>query len=159
MHGGTYMVARRIEIELADWDATPLRHQEHTVGRHKVSGAPLGGSREHDPINLGAQSAGSLVIPWNAHIRLASPEYNADEQMLRRGYSFTDGIDQVSGSLTAGQFFICFQRDPRAQFIPIQRRLARDDGLARFLRHVGSAIFACPPGARPGGFVGEGLFN
>ena len=25
--------------------------------------------------------------------------------------------------------------------------------------HIGGGLFACPPGARPGGFVGETLFN
>jgi deferrochelatase/peroxidase EfeB len=59
----------------------------------------------------------------------------------------------------ARPFFICFQRDPRRQFIPIQRRLAASDALNRHTLHTASAIFACPPGARRGGFVGEGLLS
>ena len=39
------------------------------------------------------------------------------------------------------------------------RRLARDDALAPFTRAVAAAIFAIPPGARPGGFVGDALFE
>ena len=159
MRGGSYMVARRIQILLGDWDARTLRDQEAAVGRHKLSGAPLTGSREHDPIDLSAQRNGSLVIPYDAHIRLASPDYNDGQRILRRGYSFLDGIDRPSGTPVAGLFFICFQRDPRGQFIPIQRRLANYDALNRHTRHIGSAIFACPPGARPGGFVGEGLLG
>ena len=99
---------------------------------------------------------GQLAISRLAHIRLASPAYNNGERILRRGYSYTDGI--YDGAVGGGQLFICFQRDPRAQFIPMQTRLARDDLLNEHTQHIGSAIFACPPGAAPGGFVGEGLF-
>jgi deferrochelatase/peroxidase EfeB len=55
--------------------------------------------------------------------------------------------------------FLCYQADPRRQFIPIQRRIAGHDALSLYLRHVGSAIFACPPGAKPGGYVGESLLG
>src|SRR6202035_4914660 len=72
MHGGSYLVVRRIRISLSDWDRRSLHDQEAAVGRHKLSGAPLSGHREHDPINLSAQRHGSLVIPFDAHIRLAS---------------------------------------------------------------------------------------
>ncbi len=158
MQGGSYMVARRIMILLGEWDALSLDHQQAAVGRYKLSGAPLGEKHEHDPINLAAQHHGSLEIPWNSHIRLASPGYNHGQRILRRGYSFVDGLEGPGGSPAAGQFFICFQSDPRKQFIPIQRRLAHD-AMSSHTRHVGSAIFACPPGASTGGFVGEGLFS
>jgi deferrochelatase/peroxidase EfeB len=144
---------------LGEWDATSLDQQEQTFGRHKVSGAPLAGSREHDPVDLSAQSGGSPVIPGDAHIRLASPSYNGGQRILRRGYSFVDGIDPASGSAAGGLMFVCYQRDPRSQFIPIMRRLAASDALNQHILHVGSAVFACPPGARRGGFVGEGLFD
>jgi deferrochelatase/peroxidase EfeB len=156
MHGGSYMVVRRIKIMLGEWDAGPLRRQEAAVGRHKLSGAPLGGRHEHDPMSLSAQRDGSLVIPFDAHIRLGSPQYNDGQRLLRRGYSFVDGLEGHAPG--TGLLFICYQRDPRAQFIPIQRRLAID-ALNHFTKHVGSAIFACPPGARPGGYVGEGLLG
>ncbi len=156
MHGGSYLVVRRIKISLSDWDRRSLHDQEAAVGRYKLSGAPLSGHHEHDPINLSAQRHGSLVIPFDAHIRLASQGYNGGERILRRGYSYVDGLDGQHPR--GGSFFLCYQRDPRAQFIPIQRRLSRD-ALNRFTKHVGSAIFACPPGARPGGYVGEGLLG
>jgi deferrochelatase/peroxidase EfeB len=159
MQGGSYMVARRIRILLGGWDSSTLHEQEDAVGRHKLSGAPLGERHEHDPINLAAQQSGSLVIPYDAHIRLSSPQYNSGQRILRRGYSYVDGVDQPSGSPAAGLLFICYQRDPRSQFVPIQRRLAEYDALNHHTSHVGSAIFACPPGARPGGFVGEGLLG
>jgi deferrochelatase/peroxidase EfeB len=158
MRGGSYMVIRRIKMMLGAWDASSFNDQEATFGRHKVSGAPLGAVREHDPLDLSARAGGLPVIPADAHVRLASPAYNGGQRILRRGYSFVDGVDESTGSAAGGLLFICFQRDPRTQFIPIQRRLAASDALNRHIEHVGSAIFACPPAARPGGFVGERLF-
>jgi deferrochelatase/peroxidase EfeB len=98
------------------------------------------------------------VIPADAHIRLAAPASNDDARMLRRGFSFTDGIDPVRNQLDAGLFFIAFQRDPRRQFVPVQERLGQEDALNEYIRHTGSGLFACPPGTRLGGYVGERLF-
>jgi len=157
MSGGSYMVVRRIQMLLNQWDSISLDQQEKTFGRRKVSGAPLGERHEHDPIDLSAVSNGHLAISPLAHIRLASPPYNNGERLLRRGYSYTDGV--ANGAAAAGQLFICFQRDPRAQFIPMQNRMALNDLLNEHTKHIGSAIFACPPGAQPGSFVGAGLFG
>lgn len=159
MTGGSYMVVRRIAMDLGTWDDTGFDQQELTFGRHKLSGAPLGAVHEHDPVNLTARSGGRDVIPLTAHIRLASASYNTGQRILRRGYSYVDGLDHARHSPAAGLMFICYQRDPRKQFIPIQRRLAALDALNQFITHVGSAIFACPPGVSPGGFVGEGMFS
>ncbi|HQI66632.1 MAG TPA: Dyp-type peroxidase, partial [Rhodoglobus sp.] len=60
--------------------------------------------------------------------------------------------------LNAGLFFICFQADPRTQFVPVQLSLARHDAMNEYLRHVGSGIFAVPPGAAQDSYVGAGLF-
>ncbi len=159
MRGGSYMVVRRIAMDLGQWDDTGLDQQEQTFGRHKLSGAPLGEVHEHDPIDLSARRGGAPVIPDDAHIRLASASYNHGERILRRGYSYTGGVDSLERAAAGGLLFICYQRDPRKQFIPIQRRLAAKDALGQHVTHVGSAIFACPPGARAGGFVGEGLLS
>jgi deferrochelatase/peroxidase EfeB len=78
------------------------------------------------------------------------------ERILRRGYSFDDGL-MPDGKIDAGLFFAAFQRDPRRQFVPIQRRLAAHDLLGEYLVHTGSALFAVPPGCRAGGYVGETL--
>jgi deferrochelatase/peroxidase EfeB len=53
---------------------------------------------------------------------------------------------------------MAYQRDPRTQFVPIQRAL-RDDPMNEYIQHVGSGLFACPPGVRPGGHLGETLFS
>ena len=158
MRGGSYMVVRRIRMLLGAWDSTSLDDQQRAFGRYKYSGAPLTGSREKEPPDFKAAQGDALVIPADAHIRLASPNYNGGQRILRRGYSYLDGIDPVTRSAAGGLFFICYQRDPRRQFIPIQHRLSAADALNRHILHVGSGVFACPPGARPGGYVGDRLF-
>ncbi|HEX7280295.1 MAG TPA: iron uptake transporter deferrochelatase/peroxidase subunit [Solirubrobacterales bacterium] len=159
MRGGTYMVTRRIRMLLEVWDRTSLQEQERTIGRHKYSGAPLGGEDEFETLPLEATKPnGHPVIPRAAHVRLASAAENSGAKILRRGYSFTDGVDESLGELEAGLFFISFQRDPE-QFVAIQRRLGRFDALNEYIKHVGSALFAVPPGAKPGGYVGEQLLT
>jgi deferrochelatase/peroxidase EfeB len=156
MRGGTYMVTRRIRMLLEVWDRASLQDQERTIGRHKYSGAPLGGTEEFEPLPLDAERNGHPVIPSDAHVRLASAKENGGVRILRRGYSFTDGVDESLGELEAGLFFISFQRHPE-QFVAIRRRLGSLDALNEYVKHVGSALFAVPPGASPGGYVGEGL--
>jgi deferrochelatase/peroxidase EfeB len=156
MEGGTYLIARRIKTLLDVWDATSLEGQQRTIGREKLSGAPLGSEHEYDPVDLDAHRAGELTIPADAHIRLASPKTNGGERILRRGYSFSE--PSGGGEIDAGLFFISFQRDPE-KFASIQRRLSESDALNRHILHTASALFACPPGAKPGGFIGEGLFE
>ena len=156
LRGGSYLVTRRIRMLLEVWDRTSLLDQERTIGRHKYSGAPLGGSDEFEPLPLDTETNGHPVIPPDAHVRLASAKENDGARILRRGYSFTDGVDESLGELEAGLFFISFQRNPE-QFVAIQRRLGSLDALNEYIKHVGSALFAVPPGATPGGYVGQGL--
>jgi deferrochelatase/peroxidase EfeB len=158
-HGGSYLVARRIRMLINVWDRAVLSDQQQTIGRFKVSGAPLTGHTEFDPVDLDAKSAnGQPVIPVNAHVRLAAPSTNGGEAILRRGYSFTDGIDATTGELDAGLFFLAYQRDPHRQFAAIQARLGTHDALNEYIVHTSGGLFAVPPGIRPGGFVAEGLF-
>jgi deferrochelatase/peroxidase EfeB len=160
MAGGTYAVTRRIRMLLERWDASAVAEQERAIGRAKLSGAPLGRSAEFDTVPLTARGPdGHLVIPADAHIRVAAPTTNAGVRLLRRGYSFADGVDPETGRLDAGLFFVCFQRDPRTQFVAVQRRLSASDALNGFIVHVSSGIFAIPPGIAPGGYVGETLFG
>ena len=158
MRGGSFLVARRIRIRLEAWDRDSLGIQEARVGRQKLSGAPLGGVHETDVVDLQAQARGEPLIPLRSHIRLASHATNDGARILRRGYSFLDGLNP-NGEADAGLFFICYQRDPESQFVRIQSRLAEQDGLNLYLIHTGSAIFACPPGARNGDWVGSALFE
>jgi deferrochelatase/peroxidase EfeB len=159
MRGGTYMVVRRIRMLIEVWDRALLEEQERTIGRRRDSGAPLGGEDEFDVLDFTARQAdGEPVIPSDSHVRLAAPDINGGAMLLRRGYSFTDSLDRL-GQLDAGLFFICFQRDPRRQFVAIQRNLGSRDALNKYIRHTGSALFACPGGIQPGRYVGESLLG
>ncbi|SHG75362.1 deferrochelatase/peroxidase EfeB [Jatrophihabitans endophyticus] len=160
MRGGSYVVARRIRMLIESWDTDFLSDQEKVFGRYKDSGAPLTGKHEFDTVRLAAARAGKPVIDANAHIRLAAPESNGGKKLLRRGYSYTDGIDPDTGLLDAGLFFIAFQQDPRTQFVPIQRRLGGSDLLNEYIRHTGSGVWACPPGVSAAGdWWGKSLFG
>ena len=170
MTGGTYLVVRRIRIALELWDAESLDAQERVIGRHKTSGAPLGKSEENDELDLAARhSDGSLVIPVRAHVRVASPQENWGQMLLRRSYAYTGGMETFGASpqssqrgpaFDAGLLFCAYQRNPRLAFIPMFRRLAEMDSLSRFTTHTGSAIAAIPrAAARRGEWIGQALFE
>ncbi|MET9413421.1 iron uptake transporter deferrochelatase/peroxidase subunit [Streptomyces klenkii] len=151
MVGGSYLVARRIRMHIETWDRTSLAEQEDVFGRDKAEGAPVGRQRERDEPLLKAMKP-------DAHVRLAHPDSNNGVTILRRGYSFTDGTDGL-GRLDAGLFFIAYQKDVRDGFVPLQTNLARNDALNEYIQHVGSAIFAVPPGVRDkGDWWGKALF-
>ncbi|WP_439032196.1 iron uptake transporter deferrochelatase/peroxidase subunit [Gordonia terrae] len=158
MTGGTYLVARRIRMDIEPWDRAHLLEQEQIVGRTKASGAPLGKSDEFDDPDFVVTSGGSPVIPRTAHVRLAHPDNLGGVRILRRGYNFTDGSDGF-GHLDAGLFFIAFNRDTGRQFVPMQQTLSRKDAMTEYLIPNGSSVFAIPPGLGPGEWWGQRLFE
>jgi deferrochelatase/peroxidase EfeB len=146
MVGGSYLVSRKIRMLIETWDRTPLAEQEAIVGRSKGVGAPLGRREEHDEPDFEVKGDdGEPMILETAHVRLAHHTFNGGARLLRRGYNFVDGSDGL-GRLNAGLFFISYQRDPHRQFVPVQQRLARQDVMNEYIRHVSSGLFAVPPG-------------
>ena len=137
MVGGTYLVYRRIRLELDGWNALAVGEQERIIGRHKISGAPLGHAHEFDPRVL-------EELPADSHVRTSAAMSNRGAAMLRRGYSYADAEGD------AGLLFLAFQKDPRRQFAPVMRRLAEEDALRAHVTPTGSAVFALPP---PGGLA------
>ncbi|MCJ0979568.1 iron uptake transporter deferrochelatase/peroxidase subunit [Rhodococcus sp. ARC_M12] len=158
MAGGSYLVARRIRMLIESWDRTTLKEQERVIGRSKGTGAPLGQKDEFDALDFESQGPEGTFIDKTAHVRLASKENLGGVQLLRRGYNFTDGSDGF-GHLDAGLFFIAYCRDPLTQFVPMQLALSRKDALNEYIQHVGSAVFACPPGVGESGYWGSTLFE
>ena len=168
LRGGSYLVVRRIRMALEHWDATDVSFQEETMGRKKYSGAPIGGKSEFDPIDLDAVDGdGNPIIAENAHVRLAAAASNDGAQMLRRAFSYNDGISMTAErwppwrqglEYDAGLLFISYQRDPRAGFIKIFDRMAKFDMLNQYTTHTGGGLFAVPPAPRRGEFIGQGLF-
>jgi deferrochelatase/peroxidase EfeB len=169
MHGGSYLVVRKIRMALEHWDRTEIDFQEEVIGRHKRSGAPLGKGREQDTPDFDAVDPdGNPVIAENAHLRMAAPETNAGARILRRGYSYNDGASFIAErwppwrqgvEYDAGLLFIAYQRDPRAGFVRLFENMAKIDALNQFTTHVGSGLFACPGGVAPGQFLAQGLFD
>lgn len=159
MAGGSYLVARTIRMTVETWDRTSLREQETIMGRNKGEGAPLSGGTEFTEPDFESVGRGDApLIDTAAHVRLAHPSGHDGAQLLRRGYNYVDGNDEL-GRLNAGLFFLAYQRDPRTQFIPIQLALAKNDLMNEYIRHVGSGIFAVPPGCQSGSYLGASLFG
>ncbi|MDQ0795158.1 iron uptake transporter deferrochelatase/peroxidase subunit [Streptomyces sp. B1I3] len=159
LEGGSYAVVRRIRMLLDDWEKLPVERQERVIGRRKADGAPLSGGSETTEMDLDkAGPDGKLLIPDNAHARISSPEKNGGAAMLRRPFSYHDGMSD-DGTPEAGLLFICWQADPFKGFIPVQRKLDRGDALSPFIRHEASGLFAVPGGAAAGEYVGQRLLE
>ncbi|RFS82094.1 Dyp-type peroxidase [Actinomadura spongiicola] len=178
--GGTYLVFRKIRMDLPKWDTSSTRTQDETIGRRRDNGAPLSGGHEFSAPDLGkAAPHGGLLVPADSHLALVR-----NVPMLRRSYNYdygfqansqpvadhhdTPGEDHDHGqdmpkhsggghaAYDAGTLFCAYLRDP-AEFVRVQHKLAESDRLNAFIRHTGSAVFAMPPGARPGKHVAAGL--
>lgn len=148
MKNGSYMAVRRIIMHLETWDRTNLQEQENTFGRYKESGAPFGKQNEFDEVDLS-------LLPVDSHVRLAK---EVDLPILRRSYSYSDGIDPKTGQFDAGLLFIAFQKDPDS-FVKIQTNLGADDKMNEYVTHIGSGLFACFGGVKKGGYIGQDLFE
>lgn len=148
MNNGSYMAVRRIIMHLETWDRTNLQEQENTFGRYKESGAPFGKKNEFDEVDLS-------LLPVDSHVRLAK---EVDLPILRRSYSYSDGIDPKTGQFDAGLLFIAFQKDPD-RFVKIQTNLGADDKMNEYVTHIGSGLFACFGGVKEGGYIGQDLFE
>ncbi|MFF7793716.1 iron uptake transporter deferrochelatase/peroxidase subunit [Streptomyces sp. NPDC007991] len=159
MANGSYAVVRRIRMLLDDWEKLSVKAQEDVIGRRKSDGAALSGGTETTAMDLEKTDAqGNLVVPINAHARITRPDQNGGAAMLRRPFSFHDGIDP-DGVPDAGLLFICWQADPLRGFVPVQRKLDRGDALSQFIRHESSGLFAVPGGAAEGEYVGQKLLE
>jgi deferrochelatase/peroxidase EfeB len=166
MLGGTYLVARRVRNFVEHWDRSSLNEQQRSIGREKLTGAPLGETSELAQVD-------PARLPADSHIRLANPRTGADserERILRRGYNYANGLapltssrrdeegNRIQGTQDSGLMFLAYQQDPRRQFVPIQTRLAASDALGEYLAHVASGVFAIPPGIHPVRSIGDALF-
>ena len=158
MRGGSALVLRRIRMTMDTWEEIDRTSRELSVGRTLDTGAPLGGTAEHDPPDFDAvDDVGLPVIPPESHMARAR-QRGRTEAMLRRPYNYDDppAAGEISNS---GLLFAAYMADPVRTYIPVQRRLAEQDALNTWTVPIGSAVFALPPGAPEGGYVGQGLFD
>ncbi|ADB33065.1 Dyp-type peroxidase family [Kribbella flavida DSM 17836] len=175
MHGGTYLVFRRIRLRLPEWSLTPVDQQDQAVGR-RADGSPLSaapGADPSTPLDLVARdAAGGPAIPARAHVRQMHRF-----KLHRRSYNYDRGFDLPAASThgedpdghghghghaghsgyDAGLLFLSFLQDPARQFVPAQQVLATADDLNRFLQTTGSSLFAIPGGVRAGESLADGL--
>lgn len=158
MRGGTYQVARKIQMDIEIWDADHIGDQQTVFGRTKLDGSPLSGGSEHTTPDFDARNAsGELRISDTSHIALAAHENNGGIKILRRSYNYTDGINQF-GQMDAGLMFIAYMNDP-ANFVALQKKLGAVDRLGEYIAHIGSAVFAVPRAPKVGHYIGEELFG
>jgi deferrochelatase/peroxidase EfeB len=154
---GTYVVVRTIRQHVEFWDRVGMLEQEQIIGRDRVTGAPLGGSREYQDPDYASDPKGRRV-PLDAHVRLANPRTpeTADQRILRRSFNYNRGVDEA-GDIDCGMLFTVFNQDPERQFAAIQRRLT-DEPMTDYITVVGGGYFFAPRGARADGdWVGSGL--
>ncbi|WP_436868319.1 iron uptake transporter deferrochelatase/peroxidase subunit [Mammaliicoccus sciuri] len=153
---GSYLVARRIQMLLETWGRTALGEQEATFGRYRHSGAPIGKEKEFDTFDPDIKDKnGENLIEKESHVSLAKA---SKTNLLRRSFSYSDGINANTGAFDAGLLFLAFQKSPE-QFIKIQSKMGAIDKLNEYITHRGSGIFLCLPGVQEGGYLGETLFN
>ena len=149
VRGGSAMVIRRIRMNLDTWEKLDRGSRENAMGRKLDSGAPLTGNDEHDDPDFSARDKFGLpVIDPTSHIaRAHHPEDKPEQKILRRPFSYDLPPEPGDGQLSnSGLIFICYQQDPRKQFIPIQQRLDEVDRLNEWITHIGSSVWAIPPG-------------
>lgn len=155
--GGTYLVFRRIAMQLDSWDQLGTPEKEEVVGRKLSNGAPLTGVRETDIPDLAARHSNGLkVIPDFAHIRRAAPQ-RPEQRIFRRPFSYHKGVSS-EGTPDVGLLWTAYQKNIETQFVPIQRRLDELDLLNQWTVPIGSATFAIPRGITGSELLGEGLF-
>jgi deferrochelatase/peroxidase EfeB len=159
LRGGSFLIARKIRMDLDAWDAASRSVQERALGRRTDNGAPLSGGSEHTPPNFAVRDVGGRpVIDARSHVRLSHPAFHRGAAMVRRGYSYAEGPDPATGN-DAGLFFIAYVADIDRQFTPVQRLLAEQDRLAEFTTHLSSSVFAVLPGVDGHRYLGEALLR
>ncbi|WP_300007839.1 Dyp-type peroxidase [Pseudonocardia sp.] len=143
--GGSYQAVRIIRMFVEFWDRTQLVEQEALIGRHKISGAPLGMRDEFDDPRYDTDPDGTR-IPLDSHIRRANPRTpeTAGNLMLRRGFSYTRGFDGA-GQLDQGLAFVSYQRSLRQGFLAVQGRL-NGERLEEYVVAEGGGFFFALPG-------------
>ena len=102
-------------------------------------------THEFDEVDLAAKatrgtrrSRSTRTSAWRRRARTTT------RRILRRGYSFTDGMDERLGQLDAGPVLHRLPARPGRRSSRCSERLGRNDALNEYITHTGSALFAVP---------------
>ncbi|WPO97924.1 iron uptake transporter deferrochelatase/peroxidase subunit [Pseudomonas sp. HR96] len=156
---GSYQAVRIIRNFVERWDRTPLQEQESIFGRHKATGAPMGGQVETEVPDYSKDPEGKLT-KLDAHIRLANPRTPESQAnlILRRPFNYSNGVNK-NGQLDMGLLFICYQADLEKGFITVQTRL-NGEPLEEYLKPCGGGYFFTLPGVvGDQDFIGRSLLD
>jgi len=154
---GTYMVVRASVVDMSTWDAATLGDQEHSIGRRKVTGNPLGTNPDVATVpipepDFSIDPDGATTC-LDAHIRKSNPCGPGDElrRIFRRGFPLI--LPHETG-LKLGLAFVCFGRTITTQFEFITRAWttnpdfprpsAGKDNFRRFETVLGGGYFFVP---------------
>ena len=127
LQSGTYVVIRKIRIDLERWNSLLLERREETIGRRMSDGDLL-----HPD-----EGAGQELL---SHVAVANKAAGGT-RMLRRGYSFFERTDRDP---VGGLIFMAYAGDVGRQIEPTLVDMIHRDALTPFLSHVGSEVFAIP---------------
>lgn len=183
MHGGTYMVFLRINVDLSAWRALGRLNQELAVGRDKLSGAALervlegeDGELTPEPRQFDPEDP-NAVGDWRdppqstdrhleaSHVHRANQSRGSSAapgalRMFRQGYEFLEDLGVAGPHL--GLNFVSFQRDLRVfqHVMNLPGWLGESNfggGADGFLTLASGGFYAVPPVGNP--FPGATLFR
>jgi len=154
--GGTYQATRVIRMLIEFWATAALVRQEQIFGRHRDTGAPLGQTAEAEEPSF-ADNPADETIPRRAHMRLANPRTPDAARILRRGFSYLNGVS-AEATLDQGLLFSCYQRSLTRGFLAVQSRLDGEP-LEDYIKPVGGGLFFILPGPGDAGWLGESLLG
>ena len=156
MAGGSYLVARRSACTSRPGTAARSASRSSIIGRTKPEGAPLRAAREHTSPTSRRGATACRARPL--HVRLAHPDATTAARSCCAAATTSSTATTSSAGSTPG----CSSSPSSAirtdAVHPDPAAPGRRGHAERVHQHVGSAVFAIPPGAAKGSFVGAPLF-
>ena len=159
--GGSYLVARRINMRIETWDRQPACSEQERRDRPRPRPrAPrCRAARSSPQPNFALKGSGDQpLIATDAHVRLAHPDAQQRRPAAAPRLQLRRRQQRASAASTPGCSSSPTCATRATQYIPMQTRLAARDGMMEYLQHTGSACSPCRPARSPASYVGQALF-